>query len=464
MKQLGTSSLLSIVLFAISQMVCAADGPPNIIFVMADDLGWTDVGCMGSRYYETPHIDQIAQQGLKFSSYYVCQNCAPTRAALMSGQYAPRTGIYTVASLERGENADRKMIPPLNVTDLPLEKTTIAQVLKEAGYVTGMFGKWHLGNGPDYHPSRRGFDEAIVTGRGHFQFTTNPHVEVPEDKYLADFLTDRAVEFIEKHKDERFFLYLPHNAVHTPIVAKEELIPKFRKKQPVGGHNDPVYAAMIQSVDESVGRIMAKLDELLLADNTILIFTSDNGGVGGYQVPGTDRTKGITDNAPLRGGKGTLYEGGVRVPLIVRWPNVIKPGAECNEPTVHVDFFPTFSEIAGVKSTADYSLDGVSMRPLFHSPSTHLQREAIYSHFPGYLQAYIEKALWRTTPVSTIRQGDWKLMEFLEDGHLELYNLAEDLSEKNNLAESIPERAEILHRKLNTWRENINAAMPTMKP
>ncbi|MCA9232989.1 MAG: sulfatase [Planctomycetales bacterium] len=437
--------------------------PPNIVFIMADDLGWTDLGCTGSRYYETPNIDRLAEQGLKFSSYYVCQNCAPTRAALMSGQYAPRTGIYTVESLERGHEADRKLVPPLNKTQLSLEKTTVAQMLQEAGYATGMFGKWHLGKGAEYHPLQRGFDEAIVASRGHFNFTTIPPTKVTPGQYLADYLTDRAVEFIEARRDERFFLYLPHFAVHTPIQAKPELIARFKDKAPQGGHNNPVYAAMIQSVDESVGRIMEQLDKLGLSDNTLVVFTSDNGGLGGYEVPGTDQTKGITDNAPLRGGKGTLYEGGVRVPLIVRWPTQIEAGATCDEPVVHVDFYPTFLDIAESKTATDFPLDGVSMLPLFRSPTSSLDREAIYFHFPGYLQSYIEEALWRTTPVSTIRAGDWKLMEFLEDGHLELYNLAQDLGERHNLADEKPQQARQLHKQIVQWRNEIGAAMPRPK-
>ncbi|NOY43541.1 MAG: sulfatase [Planctomycetes bacterium] len=438
-------------------------GRPNIIFVLADDLGWTDLTCMGSRYYETPHIDRLAEQGLKFSNYTVCQNCAPTRAALMSGQYAPRTGVYTVGSLARGKETDRKMELPKNVTRLPLKKIIVAQTLQRAGYVTGMFGKWHLGNKEVDHPSQRGFDEAIVSKRGHFEFRTFPKVSVPKGQYLADFLTDRAIDFIDRHQKRPFFLYLPNFAVHTPIQAKETLIAKYRDKEPVGGHNDPVYAAMINSVDDSVGRIMDKLEELGIADNTILIFTSDNGGLGGYEVPGSDNTKGITDNAPLRGGKGTLYEGGVRVPLIIRWPKVIAAGGTCDEPAVHVDMYPTFVELAKAEVPDAYTLDGVSLAPLLRSPLQSLDREAIYAHFPGYLQSYIKEAVWRTTPVSTIRVGNWKLMEFFEDDHLELYNLAEDLGERKNLVDQEPERTRELHEKLVAWRKNTGAAMPRRK-
>ncbi len=271
------------------------------------------------------------------------------------------------------------------------------------------------------------------------------------------------MKFIEKHKAHPFFLYLPHFAVHTPIHAKKELIEKYRPKKPVGGHKNPTYAAMIHSVDESVGRIMTKLDELGLSGNTLLIFTSDNGGLGGYQVPGTDKTKGITDNTPLRGGKGTLYEGGVRVPFIARWPSVIQPGTHCDEPTAHVDMYPTFLELAGGKKESNTILDGLSIAPLFRAPETKLDRKAIYFHFPGYLQAYIREATWRTTPVSTIRSGDYKLLEFFEDSRFELYNLKNDLSEKNNLVEKEAEKVKELHGMLLAWRKEIGAHMPRMK-
>ncbi|MCA9168625.1 MAG: sulfatase-like hydrolase/transferase, partial [Planctomycetales bacterium] len=259
-----------------------ANSRPNIVFVLADDLGWTDTGTYGSSFYETPNIDQLAAQGIKLTRYHCCQNCQPTRAALMTGQYAPRTGIYTVGSIERFKWRTRNLRPVDNVTELPLEKTTIAQTLKSAGYVTGMFGKWHLGEDGAHHPAQRGFDEAIVTRGRHFGFQTLPHYDVPDDVYLADWLTDRAEEFIRRHKDEHFFLYLPHFAVHTPIEAKNDHKAHFRSKPKQGGHKNAAYACMIASVDESVGRLMRLLDELKLAENTVFVFSSDNGGVGGY--------------------------------------------------------------------------------------------------------------------------------------------------------------------------------------
>ena len=446
-------------LFLLPLAVLAADKQPNIVFIMADDLGWTDVACFGSKYYETPNIDKLATQGMKLTRHHHCQNCQPTRAALMSGQYAARTGVYTVGGIDRFDWSMRPLRPVDNVTELPLEKTTLAQVMKSAGYATGMFGKWHLGEKGDYHPGKRGFDEAIVSMGKHFDFATNPKTEVPEGQYLADFLTDKAVDFIQRHKDAPFFLYLPHFGVHSPHQAKKDLIEKFKPKPGAGGHNNPVYAAMIASVDDSVGRVMQTLDELKLAENTVLIFTSDNGGVGGYAREGIMKSAGdITDNAPLRSGKGSLYEGGTRVPFIVRWPGVTKAGSSCDVPSIHVDVMPTLAEIAHAAPPENQPLDGESLAPLFRDPSASLKREAIYQHFPGYLGAGADT--WRTTPVSLIEVGDWKLMEFLEDGRLELYNLKEDVGESNNLDASMPEKAKELHAKLQSWREAIKAPMP----
>ncbi|MBL9123115.1 MAG: sulfatase-like hydrolase/transferase, partial [Planctomycetaceae bacterium] len=279
----------------------------------------------------------------------------------------------------------------------------------------------------------------------------------PQGQYLADFLTDRAVDFINRHRDHPFFLYLPHFGVHGPHDAKPELVARFKPKPGVGGHNNPTYAAMIASVDESVGRILQTLDELGLAENTVVVFTSDNGGVGGYLAEGIQRTNAVTDNAPLRSGKGSLYEGGTRVPLIVRWPGKVAPGSECRQPTIHVDFYPTLLEIAGAESPR-HVLDGESLVALLQKPAQPLQRAAIFQHFPGYLGA--PAGMWRTTPVTTIQQGDWKLMEFLEDGSLELYNLQEDIGEAKNLATTQPEKARELHQRMTAWRQEIQAPMP----
>ncbi|MCL4202977.1 MAG: sulfatase [Pirellulaceae bacterium] len=430
---------------------------PNIVFIMADDLGYTDVACFGSKYYETPNLDRLASQGMKLTNFHNCQNCTPTRAALMSGQYAARTGVYTVGGIDRFDWSMRPLRPVDNVTALPLDRDIIAKQLKAAGYATGMFGKWHIGERGEHHPGQRGFDEAIVSAGRHFNFATNPNTDYPRGQYLADFLTDRAVDFIARHKDGPFFLYLPHFGVHSPYQAKPELIEKFTSKPGVGGHNNPTYAAMIYSVDESVGRVMETLDELKLADNTVLIFTSDNGGVGGYVREGIKTDGDVTDNSPLRSGKGSLYEGGTREPFIARWPGVTRPGSSCDVPTIHVDIFPTFLELAGAPAPRQV-LDGESLVKLFRDPDAQLERDAIFQHFPGYLGA--GKNAWRTTPVSLIQSGDWKLMEFLEDGRLELYNLRDDIGETKNLANVMPDKAKELHTRLLAWRAEVKAPMP----
>ena len=475
---MNCSSLLVLIgvclpLFATSE---AADAPPNIIFIMADDLGYTDVGAFGTKYYETPNIDRLAREGLKLTNHHHCQNCTPTRAALMSGQVGARTGVYTVGGIDRFDWSTRPLRPVDNVTDLPLDRDLWPKQLKAAGYATGMFGKWHIGEKGDYVPGKRGFDEAIVASAQHFNFSTSPKTDYPKGQYLADFLTDKAVDFITRHQEHPFLLYLPHFGVHSPFQAKPELIEKFKAKPGVGGHHSPVYAAMIASVDESVGRVLKTLDDLKLADRTLVIFTSDNGGVGGYgrpdgliREPGQEgKAKkatandedggGITDNAPLRSGKGSLYEGGIRVPFIVRWPGVTPPGSACEVPTMHVDLFPTMLEITGAPKPRQV-LDGESLVKVFRDPSAQLQRDAIFQHFPGYLGS--GPGLWRTTPVTILQRGDWKLMEYLEDGRLELYNLREDLGETRNLAAEKPELAAELHARLVAWRQEVNAPMPT---
>ena len=445
------SSLLAVALNA-------ADRPPNIIFIMADDLGYTDVAAFGSKYYETPNIDRLASQGMKLTNHHHCQNCTPTRAALLSGQYGARTGVYTVGGIDRFDWSKRPLRPVENVTDLPLNRDIFPAQLKAAGYATGMFGKWHVGERGQFHPSQRGFDEALVTAGKHFDFVTNPQADYPKGQYLADFLTDKAVDFITRNKDRQFFLYLPHFGVHSPHHAKPELVEKFKSKPGVGGHDNPVYAAMIASVDESVGRVMKTLDDLKLAENTVLIFTSDNGGVGGYEREGIKKAGDITDNAPLRSEKGSLYEGGTRVAFIVRWPGVTKAGTSCDVPTIHVDVYPTMLELSGAKKPRQV-LDGESLVPLFRDPAATLKRTAIFQHFPGYLGAGADT--WRTTPVSLVHSGEWKLMEFLEDGKLELYNLRADIGETKNLAAENSAKANELHALLKAWRADVKAPMPS---
>ncbi len=450
------SMVLGLVLLVVSSASAQEARQPNIVFILADDLGWTDLGCQGSKYYETPNIDRLAQAGMRFTSAYSAgPNCQPTRAAILSGQYGPRTGVYTVGGTERFDTSQRPLVPVENVQNLPLDRMTFAQALKSAGYVTGMFGKWHLGQMGEYHPSKRGFDEAIVTMGKHYGFTTQPKVDVPKGAYLADWLTDQAEAFIVKHQKRPFLLYLPHFGVHSPFEAKKELIEKFKNKPGVGGHKDPTYAAMIASVDESVGRVLDLLEKLKLSENTLVIFSSDNGGVGGYLEVGLKTKEGITANRPLRGGKGMLYEGGVRVAFIAAFKGKIRPNSTNDEPIISVDLFPTLLELGRAKAPSQ-TLDGKSLVPLF--TGERFERQAIYWHFPGYLGS--GKNEWRTTPGSAVRAGDWKLQEYFEDGRIELYNLKTDLGQAKNLAETEPVRRDELLTMLRQWRTAVNAPMP----
>jgi arylsulfatase A-like enzyme len=416
---------------------------PNFIFILIDDLGWKDLGFMGSRYYETPNIDKLAGEGLVFTNAYSnAPNCAPTRACLMTGQYTPRHGIYTVGTSERGQSKLRMLIPTPNKTDLDSKIVTIPEALKPAGYTSACIGKWHLGTKAPYRPVDRGFDVAFERNySGHFS---------KDGEYLTDRLTDEAIKFIDANRNRNFFLYLSHHAVHTPIQAKRQLIEKYKKKKPVGAQNNPTYAAMIESVDQNVGRLMAKLDELGLRDNTVVFFFSDNGGYAN-----------ATSMEPLRGSKGMLYEGGIRVPMIVRWPGVTRLGGVCDVPVIGIDFYPTMLEMADAPWPPGPVLDGLSIVPLLKGKKT-LNRKAIFWHFPAYLEPYNDKQWpWRTTPAGAVRQGDFKLIEFFEDGKIEIYNLKDDLGERNNLAETMPEQAKELHKTLIEWRRSVNAPVPT---
>ena len=365
-----------------------------------------------------------------------------------------RTGVYTVGSPERGKSHLRKLIPTPNRTTLEPKSVTIAEVLKTAGYVSASIGKWHLGNDPGDGPISQGFDVNIGgnhTGhpRSYFSPYNNDNIEDgPLGEYLTDRLTGEALRFIEDNRDRPFFLYLPHFAVHTPIQAKEEIIRKYRKKKD-SSRNNPAYAAMIESVDRGVGRILDRLDELGLTDKTVVFFFSDNGGHANF-----------TSMAPLRGSKGMLYEGGIRVPLIVRWPGRIEPGTTCEIPVISTDFYPTILEMTGSPKPSGKILDGKSLVPLLTQTGT-LKRKSIFWHFPAYLEAYNKnQGDWRTTPAGAVRNGDWKLLEFFEDGRLELYNLKDDIGEKNNLAGTFPDKVNELHREMLDWRKSINAPVP----
>ena len=434
------------------RIAAAASGrKPNIVFILIDDMGWTDAGCYGNRFHETPSIDTLASQGMRFTdAYAACPVCSPTRASIMSGQYPAHVGITDFIPGHQRPYAKLKV--PVNRTQyLPLDIVTLAEALKPAGYTCGCFGKWHLG-GREHFPDAQGFDDWLVSNGRHFDFRTTPPTEIEKDAYLSEFLTGQAERFLEENKARPFCLYLSHFAVHVPLEARQALIEKYEKKpKPEEGINNPVYAAMVEHVDHSVGRVMAKLDELGLAGNTLVVFTSDNGGLRQrYDLLGGL----VTSNAPLRDEKGTVYEGGIREPLIVRWPGVVEPGSTCSEPVTSVDYYPTLVDIAGAPSPGGQALDGVSIRPLL-AQSGGLNREAIYWHYPHY---------HHSTPAGAVRAGDWKLIEFFEDGRLELYNLADDISESRNLAAKFPEKALELREKLAAWRTSVNAAMPVPNP
>jgi arylsulfatase A-like enzyme len=438
-------------------------GVKNIVFFFIDDLGWTDVGFMygqlgcKDRFYETPNIDRLARDGMIFTSAYANgPNCAPSRACLMSGQYGPRHGIYTVGDPRRGNHPHRRLEPIENKTVLDDKFITIAEALGAGGYVSASMGKWHLGA----DPRRQGFDVNIAgrewgspSGGGYHSPLKYPNLVVPEKGvYLTDALTEEAVEFIEENRNNRFFLYLTHYAVHTPIQGKQELVEKYKAKEATEHHKNAAYAAMIESVDESVGTVLRALDELGLAKETVVLFFSDNGGHSG-----------ATSNHPLRGAKGMLYEGGIREPMIVKWPGVTPPGSVCHEPVIGVDFYPTLLEISGTDRPANYSLDGVSLVPLLKDPRAKLGRTAIFWHFPCFLQGRGDPhgGPFRTTPAGAVRMGDWKLIEWFETGRIELYNLAEDISESKNLAQQFPDKMKELHDAMQSWRREVGAPIPT---
>jgi arylsulfatase A-like enzyme len=437
-----------------------SDRPPNVILILVDDLGWTDLSCQGSMFYETPNIDALASQGMRFThGYAACTVCSPTRAAVLTGKYPAR--LHITDWIAGHQRPFAKLKPPAWTKHLPHEETTIAELLKAAGYATFHVGKWHLGN-EEFWPTTHGFDENIGGNhRGqppsYFFPYARENIRLPglgvgkNNEYLTDRLTDEALRIIETNKDRPFFLYLPHYAVHTPLQAKTEKIARYRSKADTnpkreGGTTSPqqnaTYAAMIESLDESVGRIAEKLAELKLAQDTLVIFTSDNGGL---------MLNDVTSNAPLRAGKGSAYEGGVRVPLIVRYPRLVKPGTACDTPAMSIDFLPTIAELTGLKRFP--TMDGVSLVPVLKDAAADLGRQTLYWHYPHYHPG-------GATPYGAIRDGDWRLVEFYEDGRVELYHLKDDVGETNDLAATMPEKRDALLAKLRQWRQDVGAQMP----
>ena len=430
----------------------ASPDKPNVVLIVADDLGWADLGCYGNTYHQTPNLDRLADQGMRFTDAYAASSvCSPTRSSIMSGKY-PAQNDLTIW-LGGHSPAHAKLLDAPFVTELALDEVTIAEALHAAGYTTASVGKWHLGGEP-FYPQHQGFDVNVAgtsagsPAGGYFLPNKMNLPGAQKGEYLTDRLTDEALEFIEARRHEPFFLYLPYHAVHTPIQGKKELVELYEKRmKPEQKNTNPTYAAMVHTLDENVGRIMEKLDELELAERTALFFFSDNGG---YHR--------VTSNAPLRAGKGYSYEGGHREPLIVRLPGRVEAGSVSSVPVTSVDFYPTILELAGAKGDPRHNacLDGVSLVPLLEQTGT-LQREAIYWHYPHYSPQ-------GGTPSGAVRVGDFKLIEFFEDGHLELYNLSEDLGETTNLVDDAPEMARKLHGMLVAWREQVEAKMPAPNP
>jgi len=440
----------------------------NFVFVLVDDLGWTDLGCTGSSFYETPNCDALARSGMLFTDgYAACPVCSPTRASIMAGKYPAR---MDTTDWFGGRRAGR-MLPAPYKNYLPLEEVTIAEALKAAGYKTFFAGKWHLG-GEKYFPEKQGFD--INKGGhsrgwppgGYFSPFRNPKLEDgPKGQHLADRLGDESVKFLDSVKDAPFLLYLSFYSVHTPLQAKTELIARYKAKAAKLPKSDspeflpegrrkarqiqkhPTYAGMVQVMDENVGKVLKKLDALGLTDNTAVIFMSDNGGLSTSEGS-------PTSNLPLRAGKGWLYEGGIREPMIIRWPGVTKPGSKCGVPVISTDFYPTMLEMASLPLKPKQHVDGVSLVALLKG-GTSLDRKAIYWHYPHYGNQ-------GGNPGSAVRVGDYKLLEHFEDDSVELYNLKDDIGEKNDLSKKMPDKAAEMRKMIHAWRKEVDAKM--MKP
>jgi arylsulfatase A len=438
--------------FFAAQAACAAS--PNVIVILADDLGWTDLSCYGSDLYESPHIDQLAADGVRFTANYsACTVCSPTRAAILTGKYPARLHITDwIPGLPPG---NPRLIVPDFTKQLPYEETTLAEILHDASYATASIGKWHLGE-EAFYPEHHGFDlnvagtDAPQPRPSYFAPWDIATIEQgPKGQYITDRLGAEADKFIRDHAQQPFFLYLPHFAVHTPIQAKKPIIKKFEEKlTPEHHHQNAAYAAMIESMDATVGRLRETLDELNIADRTIIIFTSDNGG----RVP-------TTSNAPLRVGKGSAYEGGVRVPMIVYAPGVTKAGAECDRPVITMDVLPTVLDLLDQPLPEGQVCDGASIVPLLDGEGE-ISERSLFWHYPHY-QHYQQGG---ATPYGAIRQGDYKLIEFYADGALELYNIAEDIGEERNLAEPMAEQASQMKVELHAWLKSVDAQMPTKNP
>jgi len=456
------SCLLTFVILNLSGVQVHSSPPekPNVIFFLADDLGYMDIGAFNPKtFYETPNIDGIAKKGMRFTDgYAACGVCSPTRSSIMTGKYPPRTGITDHSGGKRAG----KLLPAPHTVDMALEEYTIAEAMRDAGYSTFFAGKWHLGS-KQFSPNGQGFDPDLISLKGGYFPAGSKDPDPAVDPKNSDLIADSAVVFINAHKDKPFFAYLPFNAVHIPMGARPDLVEKYKNKQASAPkdewgqegenkvrlvQNNPVYAAMLEQMDSAVGRVLEAVKQNGLSDRTAIIFMSDNGGLSTAEGH-------VTSNIPLRAGKGWLYEGGVREPVIIDVPGMTKPGSTCDTPVTSTDFYPTILQLAGLPLNPKQHSDGTSLVPLLEGKP--LERGPIFWHYPHYSNQ-------GGAPAGAIRDGDWKLVEWFEDGRLELFNLRDDLGEKNNLATANPNKTKELHNKLIAWRKDVQAVMPLPNP
>ncbi len=466
--------------FAAGLLACNRIEKPNVVFLLVDDLGWSDLGCYGSTFYDTPNLDQLATQSVRFTNAYAaCPVCSPTRAAIMTGRHPVRVGITDwIPGLSNEWVDDPLLITPQDIHNLPLEEVTLAEVFKENGYSTFFTGKWHLGETEEYWPLSQGFDEnkggnykgspTFPDGDRYYSPYGNPTLsDGPVGEYLTDRLTNESIGFIEASGKDPFLLYLSFYTVHTPIQGCDAYDDLYMKKSlalPDSGRmvhrqehegvtrmnqSDYKYTAMVRSMDTNVGRIIDKLKETGNYENTIIIFTSDNGGLS------TSRNGGPTSVLPLRAGKGWCYEGGIRVPLLVRYPGIQDQGSTCAQPATSMDYFPTLLELAGLDSEPELHVDGRSLVSVLEDPEMVEERILVW-HYPHY-----HGSNWR--PGSAIRENQWKLIEFYENQSVELYDLASDPGEQHNLAQKLPERAESLREKMHQQLQGMGASYPVRR-
>ena len=441
--------------------ILSAEERPNIILIFIDDLGWKDVGCYGNDFIDTPHIDKLASEGIRFTDFYAAGAvCSPTRCAVQSGQNQARIGI--TAHIPGHWRPFERVITPLTTMALPLQTVTIAEALKDSGYTTGYIGKWHLGNSRSTQPDHQGYDfSAVINGPhlpGRFRVQNNADLKPQSDQYRTDYEADLSIDFIKQNREKPFFLMVSPFAVHIPLGAMSAKVKKYQQRAKETGVAlpHPVYAAMVEHCDDMLGRIMQTVVDEGIDNNTMIVFTSDNGGLYrryDYRESADDN---VTSMSPLKGEKGSLHEGGVRVPLIIKYPPLTTPGSVSSEPSISYDFFPTFVELAGGQLPENQIIDGKSLTPLMKTPNAKLNRSALHWHYPHF---------HHDRPASSIRERDWKLIEYLDGtGDLELYNLSDDLGETRNLSESKPGRTADLKQKLQNWRVEVLARMPIPNP